>query len=189
MAVTDEAGRPSLEPGNRPWRIRRWLVLALACGIGTAMGLGGYVFRYAEGLSYFRTEPAACANCHIMQPQYDAWQKASHHARRGVRRLPPAAATSCASTWPRPKTATGTASSSRRRRSPSRLPFRLADARSCEENCVRCHERSCTSSRRARGGRAATGSRACTAIAASDTANRHGSAGRSHEQELEVGHD
>jgi len=55
-------------------------VLALACGVGTVMGLGGFVFRYAEGLSYFGTEPAACANCHIMQPQFDGWQKASHHA-------------------------------------------------------------------------------------------------------------
>jgi cytochrome c nitrite reductase small subunit len=44
------------------------------------MGLGGFVFRYAEGLSYFGTDPSACANCHIMQPQYDAWQKGSHHA-------------------------------------------------------------------------------------------------------------
>ena len=79
MAGTDETRRPSLLPGNRPWLVRRWLVLALACGIGTAMGLGGYVFRYAEGLSYFGTEPSACANCHIMQPQFDAWQKGSHH--------------------------------------------------------------------------------------------------------------
>ena len=25
------------------------------------------------------TDPKACVNCHIMQPQYDSWQKASHH--------------------------------------------------------------------------------------------------------------
>lgn len=56
---------------------RRTLVLAAA--IGLLAGLGGFTFRYAEGLSYFSTEPRACANCHIMRPQYDAWQKASHH--------------------------------------------------------------------------------------------------------------
>jgi cytochrome c nitrite reductase small subunit len=72
--------RRSIEPGNREWRVRRWLVLALACGIGTAMGIGSFAFRYAEGLSYFGTEPSACANCHIMQPQFDSWQKGSHHA-------------------------------------------------------------------------------------------------------------
>ena len=80
MGVKRNSERSSQLPGHRQWHIRRWLVLALACGIGTAMGLGGFVFRYAEGLSYFGTDPSACANCHIMQPQYDGWQKGSHHA-------------------------------------------------------------------------------------------------------------
>lgn len=47
--------------------------------VGTMVGVGAFTFHYAEGLSYFSTDPKACANCHIMQPQYDAWQKASHH--------------------------------------------------------------------------------------------------------------
>jgi cytochrome c nitrite reductase small subunit len=46
---------------------------------GVLLGLGGVTFDYAEGLSYLSSDPAACANCHIMHPQYDAWQKASHH--------------------------------------------------------------------------------------------------------------
>ena len=25
-------------------------------------------------------DPAACANCHVMQGHFDAWQKGSHHA-------------------------------------------------------------------------------------------------------------
>jgi cytochrome c nitrite reductase small subunit len=53
---------------------------ALAVLLGVALGLGAFTFHYAEGTSYFGTDPRACANCHIMQPQYDAWQKASHHA-------------------------------------------------------------------------------------------------------------
>jgi cytochrome c nitrite reductase small subunit len=48
--------------------------------LGILLGLGGATFNYAEGLSYLSTDPEACANCHIMLPQYDAWQKASHHA-------------------------------------------------------------------------------------------------------------
>ena len=59
---------------------RRILFIGLALGLGALIGIGGYTFRYAEGLSYFKTDPRACANCHIMQPEYDAWQKASHHA-------------------------------------------------------------------------------------------------------------
>lgn len=46
---------------------------------GVLLGLGWTTFDYGEGLSYLSTDPASCANCHIMRPQYDAWQKASHH--------------------------------------------------------------------------------------------------------------
>jgi cytochrome c nitrite reductase small subunit len=65
---------------RRLLRSRELLVVALACAIGAAIGVGSFTFRYAEGLSYFGTEPAACVNCHIMRPQYDGWQKSSHHA-------------------------------------------------------------------------------------------------------------
>lgn len=60
-----------------PWR--RALLIALALGLSALVGIGGYTFSYAEGLSYFKTDPRACVNCHIMQPQYDSWQKSSHH--------------------------------------------------------------------------------------------------------------
>jgi cytochrome c nitrite reductase small subunit len=53
--------------------------LAFAAALGMLGGLGGYAFRYAEGFSYLSTDPKACVNCHIMQPEYDGWQKASHH--------------------------------------------------------------------------------------------------------------
>lgn len=56
------------------------LALLLAVLTGVLLGVGGYTFRYAEGLSYFSADPKACVNCHIMQPQYDSWQKASHHS-------------------------------------------------------------------------------------------------------------
>jgi cytochrome c nitrite reductase small subunit len=55
------------------------LPLVLAASVGAAAGIGAYTFRYAEGLSYFKTDPRACVNCHIMQPQYDGWEKAGHH--------------------------------------------------------------------------------------------------------------
>src|SRR5690606_6300883 len=57
-----------------------WWPVGLSILLGALAGVGGYTFRYAEGFSYFSTDPTACVNCHIMQPQYDSWQKASHHA-------------------------------------------------------------------------------------------------------------
>ena len=47
---------------------------------GILLGVGGYTFLYAKGLSYMSDDPEVCINCHIMQPQYDSWQKSSHHA-------------------------------------------------------------------------------------------------------------
>ena len=57
---------------NRP-------ILLLTILIGALIGLGGFTFYYAEGHSYLSKNPEACVNCHIMNPQYDSWQKASHH--------------------------------------------------------------------------------------------------------------
>jgi len=51
----------------------------LAALLGVLLGVGGFTFLYAEGLSYMSDDPKVCVNCHIMQPQYDSWQKASHH--------------------------------------------------------------------------------------------------------------
>ncbi len=53
--------------------------MLLAALVGVALGQSAYTFRYAEGLSYLSSDPKACINCHIMQPQYDGWQKGSHH--------------------------------------------------------------------------------------------------------------
>ena len=53
--------------------------LAIALAVGLLVGLGGFTFRFAEGLSYFSTDPRACANCHIMREEYASWQHATHH--------------------------------------------------------------------------------------------------------------
>jgi cytochrome c nitrite reductase small subunit len=48
--------------------------------IGLAMGVMGYTFLYAKGGSYLTNNPAACANCHVMQEHYDGWIKSSHRS-------------------------------------------------------------------------------------------------------------
>ena len=54
----------------------RTLVLFLVSALA---GFALYTFKYADGASYLSTDPKACVNCHIMQPQFDSWQKSSHH--------------------------------------------------------------------------------------------------------------
>lgn len=61
-------------------RARKNTMMLAALAIGTALGIGGYTFVYAKGYSYLVNDPAACANCHVMQEQYDGWLKSSHRS-------------------------------------------------------------------------------------------------------------
>jgi cytochrome c nitrite reductase small subunit len=54
--------------------------IALGIAAGTLLGVGGYTFVYARGASYLTDNPAACANCHVMQEQFDGWLKSSHRS-------------------------------------------------------------------------------------------------------------
>jgi cytochrome c nitrite reductase small subunit len=70
--------KPAQSSERTPAKVLSWLALALAVLVGLGAGIGGYTLRYARGLSYLSSDPAACVNCHIMQPQFDAWQHSSH---------------------------------------------------------------------------------------------------------------
>ncbi len=54
--------------------------VALGAIVGVAGGLGGFTFIHAEGGSYLSNDPAACANCHVMNEQLEGWSRSSHHA-------------------------------------------------------------------------------------------------------------
>jgi hypothetical protein len=54
--------------------------IAVAVLLGVVIGLGIYTFLYAKGYSYLTNNPEACANCHVMQAQYEGWLKSSHHS-------------------------------------------------------------------------------------------------------------
>lgn len=59
---------------------RRIQYLVLSVSIGVTIGIGLYAFVYAKGASYLTNNPASCANCHIMNSQYDGWLKSSHRS-------------------------------------------------------------------------------------------------------------
>lgn len=130
-------------PGNRGRRKNRrpeWPrgPLLLSVALGALAGIGGYTYRYAEGLSYFSTDPRACVNCHIMQPQYDAWQKASHHTAAVCVdcHLPesfvPKYLAKAENGWRHGKLFT-----TQNFREP--IEIQAAGSRILQENCVRCH--------------------------------------------------
>ncbi len=54
--------------------------MVVAALIGFAIGVSAYTFIYAKGASYLTDDPAACANCHIMNQYYGGWMKSSHRS-------------------------------------------------------------------------------------------------------------
>jgi cytochrome c nitrite reductase small subunit len=56
------------------------LRFAAATIFGLVTGIGFYTFGYARGASYMTDDPAACANCHVMDEQLAGWTKSSHRA-------------------------------------------------------------------------------------------------------------
>ncbi len=54
--------------------------VVLSAAIGMTAGIGVYTFVYAKGASYLTNDPAACANCHIMNEHYSGRLRSSHRA-------------------------------------------------------------------------------------------------------------
>lgn len=54
--------------------------MGLGVLMGVALGIVAYTFVYARGASYLTDDPRACANCHIMQEQFDGWIHSSHRS-------------------------------------------------------------------------------------------------------------
>lgn len=75
---TDTPPPPPEPPAPRRWRWEGWLAAGAAAAFGVLGGLGAFTFGYGDGAAYLTNDPQACANCHIMQPQYDSWLKSSH---------------------------------------------------------------------------------------------------------------
>ena len=127
---------PEIERTRSAWPFGPIL---LSVGLGALAGIGGYTFRYAEGLSYLKTDPRACVNCHIMRPQYDGWSKSSHHAVAVCVdcHLPQGFVskyvTKTENGWRHGKLFT-----TQNFREP--IQIQAAGAKILQENCIRCHE-------------------------------------------------
>ena len=67
------------------------VLIVLGVLVGTAIGLGAYTFVYAKGYSYLTNNPAACANCHVMQRAVRRLGEVEPSLGRDLQRLPHAA--------------------------------------------------------------------------------------------------
>ncbi|HZK05230.1 MAG TPA: cytochrome c nitrite reductase small subunit [Actinomycetaceae bacterium] len=45
---------------------------------GSLLGVGLFTFGFANGWAYLGSDPATCAQCHIMEDWHESWQRGSH---------------------------------------------------------------------------------------------------------------
>jgi cytochrome c nitrite reductase small subunit len=133
------------------------LPLTLAVCLGVLLGLGAATFRYAEGFSYFSNDPRACANCHVMRPYLDSWQKSSHHVRAACNdchvphAIVPKMATKAENGWRHSMMFT-------LQNYPEALRITPHNAGRLQHNCVGCHEELVSDIRETAGGTRIRGS-------------------------------
>lgn len=112
---------------------------AYAVLLGVPVGVALFTFRYAEGLSYFSSDPRACANCHIMQDQYDSWSKSGHHHVAGCndchlpRSFVPKLAAKARNGW-------NHSSAFTLENFPEPIRIGPRNAGILQENCLHCHD-------------------------------------------------
>ena len=113
-------------------------VLTSSVLAGVLLGVGGYTFWYANGMSYLSDDPRTCVNCHIMREEYDGWQKASHQP------WPSATTATCRTTLVHKffvKASNGYHHSKAFTVQDFQEPIRIkpGNAAVLEANCIRCH--------------------------------------------------
>lgn len=126
----------SIEPVRSP----RPYVVLLSIGVGVFVGIGVFTFIYAKGYSYLTNDPSACANCHIMNDHFSAWQKSSHrsvavcndcHTPSGI--LPKYITKADNGFWHSVAFTTG--------EFPDPIRIKPRNRRITEKTCMRCHQR------------------------------------------------
>lgn len=53
---------------------RRFAIFSIAA----VLGVGFFLMKEAEVVSYLSDNPQACVNCHVMTPVYNSWSNSSH---------------------------------------------------------------------------------------------------------------
>lgn len=67
----------NLKKNILPEKKSRWRPVAIFF-IAVIIGLGFFMAKEAELVSYMSDKPEACVNCHVMTPVYNSWMHSSH---------------------------------------------------------------------------------------------------------------
>jgi cytochrome c nitrite reductase small subunit len=115
---------------------RLWLAASVLAG--TMLGAGATTLWTSEATAYFRNDPKACINCHIMREQFDGWQKASHHAHATCNdcHMPPDFVNKY---WTKAENGYWHSKGFTLQDFHEPIQIRARNARIVRDNCLRCH--------------------------------------------------
>ncbi|WP_299535667.1 cytochrome c nitrite reductase small subunit [Ulvibacterium sp.] len=60
-----------------PKKDSKWRTTAVVL-VASILGLGLFIIKEGEVVSYLSDDPQACVNCHVMTPVYNSWMHSSH---------------------------------------------------------------------------------------------------------------
>jgi len=108
-------------------------------GTAVILGLGFFLMKEAEVVSYLSDNPQACVNCHVMTPVYNSWNHSSHREYASCNECHVPQNNIFNSYYFKAKDGLYHAAVFTARAEPDVIFMRPASVEVVQNNCIRCH--------------------------------------------------
>lgn len=115
--------------------------------LGIIVGLGAFIFKVSNAVSYLSDDPETCVNCHIMAPQYATWFHSSHREKANCNDCHVPHNNVFEKYFFKAKDGLRHASVFTMRNEPQVIFIKDAGKEVVQENCIRCHSNLITDSK------------------------------------------
>lgn len=124
--------------GFLPSKKSRWYLVASFL-LAVFIGIGLFLMKEAEVISYASDDPKACVNCHVMISEYNSWMHSSHRERASCNDCHVPHNNVINKYFFKAKDGLLHASVFTTRREPEVIAMRPESQRVVQTNCIRCH--------------------------------------------------
>jgi len=119
---------------------KKW-VIPVIIAVGIFVGMGIYLLKVSNAVSYLSDSPETCINCHVMIPQYAAWNHSSHREKATCNDCHVPHDNVLKKYFFKAKDGLRHATIFTLRKEPEAIIIKEEGAAVVQENCKRCHER------------------------------------------------
>ncbi|WP_435139579.1 cytochrome c nitrite reductase small subunit [Formosa sp. A9] len=126
-----------------PDKHSRWLPVAIVI-LGSIVGLGLFLAKESEVVSYMTDDPKACVNCHVMTSEYNSWMHSSHREVASCNGCHVPHDNIANTYFFKAKDGLYHASVFTMRNEPQVIFMKEASQEVVQQNCIRCHQQQIT---------------------------------------------